>query len=484
MKKPLRASLIFIAIFIFVSTSFVNAALEDRGSIRGTFYQDLDGNGICGSGDTAVAGFGIDFSSSDGSITISLVTGTNGTYGLVGSGLGTWTVQAVAPSSSWQITSANPVKVTIDASDPIATNIDFCVQGGGSAVTNQAQAATAAFSTVGITTPITTETLPAEVSGQPPSLDLESNFATSDALLNEPQLRAGLAYDDLEFFVRDGNRDVEIPPDQPDWLAYLNQFRETEHLPPVMESAAFTQGSFNHARFMVLNDVCCAHSQNPNNPLFTANGNDSGINGLIFSSTWTQSQMEHAINFWISAPFHLVGILDPAVSEVGFGEFRQETGFYHYAAVLDVRTNEVDSLEVPPEIEYPLFFPADGTETFVVRRSLPEYPDPLTAPGCTSYTEPTGPAIMMMMGHGDVTPNVTSHRVFENGRLIESCVFTETTYENPDQYTQQTGRTILDTRDAIVITPRLPLVGGATYRVEVAVNGEEYSWEFTARTKQ
>ena len=470
MRKLIHASLMFVFLILFVSTAFVSADLSGRGSIRGTIYQDLDGNGVCGGGDTLVGNFGLQFMTADGAVTLNLISGSDGTYGLVGAGLGEWIVTAVPPTSSWIVTSANPVTVITSDEDPIATNINFCVQGGGSAVSTQT--AESSLSSIGgnATSP---------VSGQAPSSDLEANFAVSENLLSAPS--HGPAYSELEDFVQDGDGNVVLG-DQPEWLAYVNQFRSAANLPLVTESAVYTQGATNHSRFMVMNDLCCAHSENSLNPLFTESGNASGVNGNIFSSTWTGSKMEHAVNFWISAPFHILGILDPALSEVGYGEFRQEIGVFHYASVLDVRSNEVDSVEVPDSI-YPIFFPANGSETFIVRRSLPEWPDPLATPACSSYSTPTGPALVLMIGDGDQTPIVTSQKVFENGRQIESCTFSETSYENPDPYAQQTGRIILGTRDAIIVTPRNPLNGGFSYRVELTVNGENYSWEFTARQK-
>lgn len=62
----------------------------------------------------------------------------------------------------------------------------------------------------------------------------------------------------------------------------------------------------------------------------------------------------------------------------------------------------------------------------------------------------------------------------------EHCVFDETNYTNPDSSAQSLGRSILNSRDAIVIMPREPLVSGARYTVSITVNGTEYTWSFTA----
>ena len=62
---------------------------------------------------------------------------------------------------------------------------------------------------------------------------------------------------------------------------------------------------------------------------------------------------------------------------------------------------------------------------------------------------------------------------------MASCLFTEATYSNSDNYAQKTGRTILDERDAIVIMPRSPLLADSTYTATIVADGQTYSWFFT-----
>jgi hypothetical protein len=63
---------------------------------------------------------------------------------------------------------------------------------------------------------------------------------------------------------------------------------------------------------------------------------------------------------------------------------------------------------------------------------------------------------------------------------LDHCLFTETTYTNPDPSQQSLGRTVLGARDAIVVMPRSPLVAGHQYSVSLTVNGVTHSWSFTA----
>lgn len=469
MRKFVHAALILLLLLIFSHVSFVQAGFHQRGTIRGTVYQDLDGDGACGSGDTTIAGYGLRFRS--GANDVFLTTGHNGTYGLVAAGQGEWTVTAVPPNSSSRVTSQNPLKVLISSSTTLVrTNVNFCATGGtGTAITTQASAAT-------INTPSSVPIL--ESLSRVPSRDLNVNYAVSEAILTTELPTPD--YEELEEAEEDtGGEDAPVA-NLPAWLDYVNQFRSIGNLPLLTENPTFTQGSVNHGRFLVLADKCCAHSENINNPLYTPEGYSAGKNGNIFSSPWSGSTMEEAINFWISAPFHLLGIIDPALTEAGYGEFVRETGVIHMAAVLDVRAEEIGNIPVPDD-RFPIYFPANGSETFIVRRTLYEWPNPLTTPACAGFSIPTGPPLVIMVGDGGKRPVVDSHTVFENGRPVASCAFTEQSYQNSDPFAQATGRAILDSRDAVVITPRHPLVGGATYRVEAVVNGEFYSWEFSVR---
>jgi hypothetical protein len=61
---------------------------------------------------------------------------------------------------------------------------------------------------------------------------------------------------------------------------------------------------------------------------------------------------------------------------------------------------------------------------------------------------------------------------------LDSCLFDETNYENPDPYAQKVGRTILDLNDAVVIIPRAPLAADETYTAQVDANGQTYTWRF------
>ncbi len=86
--------------------------------------------------------------------------------------------------------------------------------------------------------------------------------------------------------------------------------------------------------------------------------------------------------------------------------------------------------------------------------------------------------IILQIGSGNLTPSVTAHSFTQGTTPLEHCVFDETNYTNPDSSTQSTGRSILNSRDAIVLIPRAPLTAGATYTVSITTNGQTYLWSF------
>jgi hypothetical protein len=103
-----------------------------------------------------------------------------------------------------------------------------------------------------------------------------------------------------------------------------------------------------------------------------------------------------------------------------------------------------------------------------------EVPDPLTS--CSGYTVPSGPPIYLLAGDGTTVPSVTAYSFQVDGVELESCVFTEATYEHPTPAYRDVGRSILNHRDAVILIPKAPLQGGKSYTVSITVNGVAHTW--------
>lgn len=256
----------------------------------------------------------------------------------------------------------------------------------------------------------------------------------------------------------------------PDWLMYTNLLRAEAGLPPVNENLDWSAGSAAHSQYMVLNDDI-THSRST-----TEAGQLAARYGNIWASNQMQADYVWALDYWVTAPFHAVPLLDPALQTVGYGIYREAVGGITVAATMDVRRGLGD---IPDDITFPVLFPRDGGRMWVVSRALYERPEPWV--GCPGLAEPiqrTGPPIIAMIGPGDVTPNVTGHSLTLDGAPVAHCIFDETSYTHFDEAQRITGRTILNDRDAIVIMPLQTLERGKTYEVMLQVNGQTIAWSF------
>jgi hypothetical protein len=262
------------------------------------------------------------------------------------------------------------------------------------------------------------------------------------------------------------------PPTDPDWLIYLNQFRAGAGLHPLGENGDWSEGGWLHGRYMVKNDAI-THSEDPANPWYSLAGHLAGQNGNVYVSSIANTPDNSAMNFWMTAPFHALPIINPRLYTVGYGSYRESIGLWKMGATLDVRRGRGT---LPPDFAYPVMYPNPGGETWLRQFNGFEWPDPLTHCG---YTAPAGAPIMLQLGSGALTPQVTGHSLHNGDAPLAHCVFDETTFTHPDPSQQNSGRLILNNQDAIVMMPRNPLIMGETYSVSLTVNDVVYAWSFT-----
>jgi hypothetical protein len=248
------------------------------------------------------------------------------------------------------------------------------------------------------------------------------------------------------------------------------------NLPQLSDRESYSQGSELHSRYMVANDLPVAHFEERNKLFFDEAGDRAAKNGNLFATSQIEANYIWSINYWISGPFHLLSLLNPNLAVVGYGIYQEAIGDIQMASVLDFKSHPQEKVE---GIEYPIMFPGDGAETWVVRHSLFEWPSPLDS--CPGYSRPIGAPIVLMLGDGSVTPNVTSHVLAKGDQTLDSCLFDETNFRNNIPSAQALGRQILGHNDAVVIMPKKPLAIDEEYTVQVTVNGETYTWSFRTR---
>jgi hypothetical protein len=228
----------------------------------------------------------------------------------------------------------------------------------------------------------------------------------------------------------------------------------------------------------MLTNSLSVHAQDPNKPGYSAAGDDSGRNSNIAISGWAGASDLWAIDYWMTAPFHALPMLNPYLTQTGFGVFRDASSNFKMTATLDVSSKR-ELAALPSGLTYPLTYPQDGGEIWVLSYTLPEFPNPLTA--CNGLQKPTGPPIILQIGAGDQVPRVTqSSLTSSDGSTLFHCIIDETRYVNSSQFQQNQGRNILDKQDAIVLIPAQPLTVGETYTASITVNGATIAWSFTA----
>ncbi len=261
-------------------------------------------------------------------------------------------------------------------------------------------------------------------------------------------------------------------PEKGDWLIYLNYYRSLGGLAPLTGNPEWSQGAWLHSRYMVKNDYI-GHSEDANNSWYTPSGDDAARSSNLVVSYSDSATDQEAIDSWMQAPFHSVGILDPQLFEAGYGSYREKDGGFQMGGALDVLRGLGELLS---SVQFPITWPADGVAV-PLTSYFNEYPDPLSS--CAGYSSPAGLPIILQIGAGDMTPEVTSHSFVHGEVNLDHCVFDETTYTNPDAGARSLGRAILDSRDAIVLIPRDPLTPSETYSVSITANGKSYNWSFT-----
>lgn len=257
-----------------------------------------------------------------------------------------------------------------------------------------------------------------------------------------------------------------------DWLRYVNIFRGEANLPPLVEDTVWSLQSAEHSRYMVMTGDL-RHNQDAASPFATRGGQAAAENGNIAAGYIGSDPFQWAFNYWMSAPFHAIPILDPQLHTTGFAEYRDASGVQSVAATMDVRRGLGP---LPGDVSFPIMFPRNGGRTWVLRYSLPEFPEALST--CAGYQQPTGAPIILQIGDGRETPQVTGTALFKDGEYLAHCRFDETNYSHPNEFRQKSAREILNQRDAIVIIPQQPLVPDSTYSVRIDVNGATYTWNF------
>jgi uncharacterized protein YkwD len=247
----------------------------------------------------------------------------------------------------------------------------------------------------------------------------------------------------------------------PAWLDRFNQWRIASSLPPLTENTTWDQGDYDHSLYMVKDDQV-THYELSTLPYYTVDGDTAARYGNIQVSSTTTFTDPQAIDWWMGAPFHAMGMLDPRLTSTGFGSYREVKSGWQAGFSLDVlRGNSFTGGS------FPVFFPGNGSTVPLTSYSGNEFPDPLQA--CPGYATPTGLPVFVEVG-GNVATSVSAHSFTGNGTPLAHCVI--------DSSNPAVGSS-LTYRGGAILIPQAPLAPGVNYTVSMTVNGSAYSWSFT-----
>jgi uncharacterized protein YkwD len=246
------------------------------------------------------------------------------------------------------------------------------------------------------------------------------------------------------------------------WLDRLNSYRATAGLGPVSEVGTWSEGARLHSSYLALNNVS-GHSETPGAPGYSDAGAHAGINGNVIASSASSIAGSSAIDSWMAAPFHALGMIDPRLTATGFGiasEGASGTGI-RSAATLDIIRGLNYSIPWPST---PIIWPANGTTVPIASYNGYEWPDPLTSCPAT-FRAPAGLPVMVMFPD---TPHGVTASMTSNGQPVEVCVLSEHTYTNPRAGEQILGRSVLAARNAVIVMAPNALASGVLHSVTVS----------------
>jgi len=246
------------------------------------------------------------------------------------------------------------------------------------------------------------------------------------------------------------------------WLDRFNQWRSNAGVAPLTENTLWSQGDNLHSQYMVLNDLV-THYETPGTPYYTTDGDTSARNGNIYVSSTTSTADTQAIDWWMGAPFHAMGMMDPRLTATGFGAYRATKSGWQMGATVDVLRGNSFSGGA-----FPVYFPGNGTTEPLTTYSGNEFPDPLQA--CPGYSSPTGLPLFIELGGNVRTVAGPAHTLTGNGTPLNHCVI-DSTNSALSGY--------LVSRGGVIVIPQQPLQTGVKYVVSLTVNGAPYTWSFT-----
>ena len=255
---------------------------------------------------------------------------------------------------------------------------------------------------------------------------------------------------------------ASVPAASTGWLDRLNLWRQTAGLSNVVENSTYSSGDAAHSLYMVKNDLV-THYETPGVPYYTVAGDTAAKNSNIEVDSSTSFTDQQAIDWWMMAPFHAMGMMDPRLQQTGFGSYREVKSGWDAGFSLDVIHGNTFTGG-----QFPVYWPGNNVTEPLATYNGNEFPDPLQA--CPGYGAPTGLPVFIELGGNVSTTAGPVHSFTGNGVSLAHCVI--------DSSNAAVGSD-LKARGGVIVVPQQPLQTGVTYVVALTVNGLPYTWSFT-----
>lgn len=264
---------------------------------------------------------------------------------------------------------------------------------------------------------------------------------------------------------------ISPPPPTASWLETVNYYRGSSNLAAVGEEPSWSAGARKHIDYLAntasslrTGQYANAHTENPASPWYSVAGADAARSSVI----GTGSSDREAIDNWMRAPFHAMGILRPSLQRAGFA-------LAGGRAVLDVIRG------LGPDLgPATVMFPGPGSVTYLDSFSF-ESPDPRE--GCASDWQNFRGLPLFAMLPEDPPAGTTATLTLPTGQTVSQgtnlCVQTANTYRSSDPVYGATGTQLLNSDNAVLVLPRARLTPGV-HTVTIRQPGRaDVQWSFT-----
>ena len=270
---------------------------------------------------------------------------------------------------------------------------------------------------------------------------------------------------------------ASVAPPGASWIDTVNSYRTQSGLQPVVEEPAWTAGLSQHIRYLHdtppalrTGSYASAHSENPASPFYTPEGAEAAVSSNIGSGATARD----AVDAWMAAPFHAIGIMRPNLTKSAFAS--------DGTAILDV----LRGLEPMSEPRSAVLFPGADSATYLTSFGS-EAPDPRE--GCAAdWTSFAGLPIFATLPDGQapgpttVDSGTTATLTRPDGTTITTgndlCVQTGASFNSSDPVYGQNGKAILIDANAVLVIPRAKLAPGR-HTVTITFPGRaSIAWSF------